>query len=144
LVVISPVACDPTSVCKTGTTPLGVAVDPSGSHLYVSNYNSGSVSVFAIGASGVLSPVTCDPTSICMTGTNPYLFSLAVSPDRGPAAAFSASASPAGSASAFDGSASSSPDYPIASYAWDFGDGQAQTTGGPNVQHTYALPGSYT
>ena len=97
--VLAPVTCDPATICKTGTNPDGVAVDPSGSHLYVSNFGSSSVSVFAIGAGGVLAPVTCDPTTICKTGTNPDLFSLAVSPDRGPVAAFSASAGPAGSAS---------------------------------------------
>jgi len=141
--VLAPVACDPTTICKTGSGPIGVAVDPSASHVYVTNRISASVSVFSIGAGGVLSPVTCDPTTICQTGTNPDIFSLAVSPDRGPVAAFSASAGPAGSVSRFDGSTSSSPDYAIASYVWDFGDGQTQTSVLPAVQHTYAIPGSY-
>ena len=140
--VLSPVACDPATICKTGAGPKGVAVDPSGSHLYVSNFSS-SVSVFSIGAGGVLSPVACDPTTTCLTGNSPDAFSLAVSPDRGPVAAFSASAGPAGFISRFDGSTSSSQDYAIASYVWDFGDGQTQTSVLPAVQHTYAKPGSY-
>ena len=140
--VLSPVACDPTTICKTGAGPKGIAIDPSGSYLYVSNF-SDSVSVFSIGAGGVLSPVACDPTTICETSGNPDIFSLAVSPDRGPVAAFSAGAGPAGSMSLLDGSTSSSPDYAIASYVWNFGDGQTQTSALPAVQHVYAKPGSY-
>jgi PKD repeat protein len=102
------------------------------------------VSAFSIGAGGVLSPVMCDPTTICKTESSPDVFSLAVSPDRGPAAAFSANPGTAGSASQFDGSTTSSPDYGIASYLWDFGDGQTQMGALPAVQHTYAKPGSYS
>ena len=143
--VLSRVTCDPATSCTTGSSPEAAAVDPSGSHLYVTNDTGpGSISVFSIGAGGVLTPVTCDPTTSCKTGGSPDLFALAVSPDRGPAAAFSASAAVAGSASRLDGSASSSPDYPIASYFWAFGDGQTQTSALPAVQHTYAKPGSYT
>ncbi len=40
-----------------------------------------------------------------------------------------------------DGSASSDTDGTIASYAWDFGDGSADT--GAKVDHTYAAAGSY-
>jgi DNA-binding beta-propeller fold protein YncE len=141
--VLSPVACDPTTICKTGTSPQGIAIDPSGHHVYVLD-GSNSVSVFSIGAGGVLSPVACDPTTICKTGTDPDIFSLAVSPDRGPVAAFSAGAGPAGSVSLLDGSASSSPDYAIASYLREFGDGQTLTSALPAVQHVYAKPGSYT
>ena len=40
-----------------------------------------------------------------------------------------------------DGTTSSDPEGPIASYGWDFGDG---TTGaGPTVSHAYAATGSY-
>ena len=140
--VLSPVTCDPTTICKTGSGAKAIAVDPSGSHVYVSNF-SGSVSAFSIGAGGVLSPVICDPATICKTESSPDVFSLAVSPDRGPAAAFSANPGTAGSASQLDGSMTSSPDYGIASYLWDFGDGQTQIGPLAAVQHTYAKPGSY-
>jgi hypothetical protein len=35
-------------------------------------------------------------------------------------------------------------DYPVASYAWDFGDGHTQTGTDAVVTHTYASPGAYT
>lgn len=41
----------------------------------------------------------------------------------------------------FDGSSSSDPDGSVASYAWDFGDGETGTTATPT--HVYAAPGSY-
>jgi DNA-binding beta-propeller fold protein YncE len=142
--VLSPVACDPATICKAGSGPKAVAIDPSGSHLYVSTFSSGSVSMFSIAAGGVLSPIACIPATSCQTGSNSDLFSVAVSPDRGPTAAITASVGTAGSVSLLDGSTSISPDYPIASYVWDFGDGQTQTSALPGVEHTYANPGSYT
>jgi len=42
----------------------------------------------------------------------------------------------------FDGSGSNDPDGTIASYDWDFGDGNG--TSGATPVHTYAAPGSYT
>jgi PKD repeat protein len=42
----------------------------------------------------------------------------------------------------FDGTASTDPDNNIATYAWDFGDGN--TGSGATVQHTYADGGTYT
>ncbi|MFI6424077.1 LamG-like jellyroll fold domain-containing protein [Promicromonospora sp. NPDC050880] len=41
-----------------------------------------------------------------------------------------------------DGRGSSDPDGPLASYAWDFGDGETAT--GAQATHTYAAPGTYT
>lgn len=41
----------------------------------------------------------------------------------------------------FDGSKSSDPDGPIASYSWTFGDGE--TGSGAVIDHTYTQPGSY-
>jgi PKD repeat protein len=43
---------------------------------------------------------------------------------------------------AFDGSASADPDGTVASYAWDFGDGQ--TGAGVTATHVYAAAGTYT
>jgi PKD repeat protein len=47
-----------------------------------------------------------------------------------------------GSPIEFDGTGSTDPDNNIASYAWNFGDGE--TGSGPTVQHTYANGGTYT
>ncbi len=41
----------------------------------------------------------------------------------------------------FDGSGSSTPNPPITSYSWDFGDGTSGT--GISASHTYSLPGTY-
>jgi hypothetical protein len=141
--VLAPVACDAATLCQTGGGSKGAAVDPSGGHFYVSSFGSGHVTMFSIGAGGALAPIACTPATSCQSGPNSEIFSLAVSPDRGPVAAFSAGAGTAGSASQLDASAASSPDYPIASYVWDFGDGQTQTSALPAVQHTYATSGSY-
>jgi len=44
----------------------------------------------------------------------------------------------------FNASASSDPDGAIASYAWDWGDGNTNTTASNAIEHTYDEPGSYT
>jgi hypothetical protein len=51
---------------------------------------------------------------------------------------------PAGQASTFNGSASSSPVGSIASYRWDFGDGQGATSTTPVTSHVYGQPGAFT
>jgi hypothetical protein len=35
-------------------------------------------------------------------------------------------------------------EQPFLTYRWNFGDGSPSASGGPNVNHTYALPGTYT
>ena len=69
---------------------------------------------------------------------------VAVTPDQGPAAGFSATVAPAGQASSFDASASSDPDGTVSSYHWDFGDGTSQTTTSTTTTHTYATANAYT
>lgn len=140
--VLAPVTCDPTTFCKTSAGPKGIAVDPIGRHVYVSGFGS-TVSPFTIGSDGSLAPIPCVPAASCQTGNNPDIYSLAISPDRGPAAAFTVVPGTAGSPTAFDASSSNSPDYPIASYAWDFGDGQTQSGATATATHAYASTGSY-
>jgi PKD repeat protein len=73
------------------------------------------------------------------TGTVTH--ALTVEPaNTGPAAAFTSSC-PA-LACSFDGSGSSDADGSIASYAWDFGDGETGTGASPS--HTFAAEGAYT
>lgn len=59
--------------------------------------------------------------------------------NQAPTAAFTSSIS--GLTASFDASASSDAEGPVASYAWDFGDGQSGT--GATVSHPYASAGTY-
>lgn len=52
-----------------GTTPYSLAVDPSGSWVYVANAGSNNVSAFSIGAGGVLTAVSGSPFT---SGSSPY------------------------------------------------------------------------
>jgi PKD repeat protein len=61
-------------------------------------------------------------------------------PNATPTAAFTSSAS--GLAATFDGRESSDPEGPLASYAWNFGDG-APAGSGAQPSHTYAAAGTY-
>ena len=58
-------------------------------------------------------------------------------PNQAPAAAFTST--PTGLKASFDGSGSTDPDGTIASYAWDFGDGESAGTGA-TPSHTYGAP----
>ena len=117
-----------------GTDPYGVAVAPDGKTAYVTNLGSNTVTPIdvATNTTGTAIPAGPQPGEIAIT------------PDQAPTAAFSLAAAPVGSPSSFDGSASSSPVGSIASYQWDFGDGQHATTTTPSTTHVYAAVGTYT
>ena len=66
----------------------------------------------------------------------------AITPDQAPTARFTPTTS--GATVTFDASASSSPVGTIATYAWDFGDGQTETTTSPTIAHTYTTSGTFT
>ncbi len=123
--------------------PDWIAVSPGGRSVYASVFGSGSsgggVSQYDIGAGGVLAPKS---TPFVSAGNGPI--GVAIAPDQGPVASFSASAAAAGSQSAFNGSASSDPDGSIARYDWSFGDGKSALNAGPTPHHVYTAPGSYT
>jgi 6-phosphogluconolactonase len=44
-----------------GVNPFGLAIDPSGKHLYVANTSSNSISIFDIGSAGALTQVSGSP-----------------------------------------------------------------------------------
>ena len=46
---------------QTGPNPYGLAVDPSGAHLYTANTSTNSISEFSIGANGGLSQLSTSP-----------------------------------------------------------------------------------
>ena len=127
------------SALTAGVNPTGLAISPDGKSVYVSNDESGDVSQYDVGAGGALSPKTPATAAAGLGAAG-----VEVVPDQGPAASFTASASPAGSPTRFDGSASSDPDGTIARYDWSFGDGTSAAGGGATPTHTYRAPGTYT
>jgi 6-phosphogluconolactonase (cycloisomerase 2 family) len=134
---LSPVTGSP--FATGGIRGNSVAVSPDSSHLYTTNSTSKNVSAFSISVNGSLNSIAGSPFA---TGSGPL--QIAVSPDQGPAAAFSMTPKPTGDPSSFDASASSDPDGEVAAYRWDFGDGQTQVTPSSTVAHIYTDPGEYT
>ena len=125
---------------NTAGTPITVAagaaaVDftPDGTVAYVSNFGS------------TVTPIN---TSTKVLGSAISVGNgaagIAITPDQAPVARVSVIAAPPGEATSFDGSASTVAYGAIASYAWDFGDGQQSSTTTPTTTHTYATAGSYT
>ena len=68
---------------------------------------------------------------------------VAVSPDQPPMANFTVQAAAAGQPTSFDASSSTVAVGSIASYAWNFGDGQTATTSTPTTTHVYSADGDY-
>jgi large repetitive protein len=112
---------------------LGVAITPDGKTGYVAAFATSSIT----GRGGVTSIDTTNNTAgtFIFVGQDPQ--QVAVTPDQGPVAVFSATAAPVGQPLTFDASGSSDPDGTVASYRWNFGDGSSQTTSSPTVTHTY-------
>jgi 6-phosphogluconolactonase len=123
-----------------GSLVLMIAPTPDGSSVYVTSLSGHSVLEYDAAADGAL---TAKSTASVASGGNP--FQLLVTPDQGPAAAFTATP-PAAAAqpASFDGSASSDADGSVTRYDWDFGDGATAANAGPTVSHTYAAAGTYT
>jgi len=117
-----------------GTGPEGLAITPDGKTLWVTDTWNGVDTITPLDLS---TEVAGTPTHV---GQAPM--TIAITPDRSPMAAFEASTDDL--AARLDASASSDADGAIASYAWDFGDGQSATTAQPTVSHAYARPGDYT
>jgi YVTN family beta-propeller protein len=118
---------------KVKKEPRGVAITPDGRTAFVTNYGANSVSA--------IDTTTHQAAAATIkVGTNPE--ALAIVPDQPPRAAFSAGAAAPGTPVAFDAGASNDSDGAIATYSWNFGDGQT-ATGGPTVSHTFATAGSY-
>jgi large repetitive protein len=82
------------------------------------------------------------PHAHCFTGSATVPLTI---PDLPPVASFTAPASTlTGRAATFDASASADPDGTIASYRWDFGDGQVRETASPTIAHSFTLSGPKT
>jgi PKD repeat protein len=132
--------------CEPTGQPSGIAVSPNSGLVYVSNTSSALVSPFSIEASGALAPITCTAPNCNTSGTSSAdAQSVAISPDQAPTAAFSATPVPNGSATSFNGSASTAyAGQSVAGYEWNFGDGTTVANGGPTPTHVYVKPGTYT
>jgi YVTN family beta-propeller protein len=115
-----------------GALPEGLAITPDGSTAYVTD----------VGIDGMWTLDLATGTYTLSTPTGQDPVTIAITPDRSPTAAFDATVD--ATTATLDGSVSSDPDGAIASYAWDFGDGQTATGSQPTVSHSYAQPGIYT
>jgi len=113
--------------------PKGVALTASGSELYVAS-NGDDETVEIDTSNSTISQRFA-------TLTSPE--DIAFKPDQAPVASFTVSVASAGSATTFDGSASSDTDGTVAQYDWDFGDGTTLNDGGATPSHIYATAGNY-
>jgi DNA-binding beta-propeller fold protein YncE len=128
------------------TAPRGIAVTPDGRRLYAALSGGGAnVLGYSIGADGGLSSLPGSPYPSggdnINTGADQ---ALAIAPDQGPGASFTAKAKSSTSRRVtFDGAGSTDPDGKVAVYEWEFGDGKAATSTTPKVEHVYAKDGKY-
>lgn len=125
------------TVLRARTWRVGTA-EPTGWQVSASDGTAalqgpGSVGVRSyLSSSATTSPVVSTVDDLVVTDT-------AVPTNSPPTASFSTSAN--GQTVAFDGSASSDPEGPVASWAWSFGDGTTGT--GSRTSHSFAAPGTY-
>lgn len=115
-----------------GTNPLFMAITPDSKMGYVTDFASDSVIPVTVSTGAIGTPISVSPRPM----------GIAITPDQAPLASFSASVAP-GNTVTFDASSSASPVGTIALYAWDFGDGQSETTTTPVVTHKYVFGGFY-
>ena len=110
----------------------GMAITPDDKTVYVTDYN-------------VVTPVdTATDTTGTPISVGADAFAIAITPDQAPVARLTVTGSALGIATEFDASASTVAYGGIASYAWNFGDGNTATTTTPTTSHTYAAVGTYT
>lgn len=119
--------------------PAFIAITPDGKTAYITDRG------IEIPAQYVASIDTTSGSSSLLqlsTAHESSLIGIAITPDQAPTARFTPTVS--GATVTFDASASSSPIGSIATYAWDFGDGQTFTTSSPTTSHTYSISGTLT
>lgn len=112
-------------------------ISPDGLRALVSQFDPGGVTPLALPANVLLSG-----TIKTGEGTG----QAAIVPDQPPVASFATVAKRVRPGVVADLSAVGSidPDGIVATYAWAFGDGKAETVTAPTVKHTFAKPGKYS
>jgi 6-phosphogluconolactonase len=118
------------------------AFTPDGGTLYMFTRGRG-LADYLVAIDTANQAVTKSTDLSLLTHDNLGLTSAVVPADQAPVAAFRATVTCAGTATAFDASASTVAAGTIVRYAWNFGDGSTQVTTGPNVSHTYAKAGHF-
>ncbi|MGI8461869.1 MAG: beta-propeller fold lactonase family protein [Solirubrobacterales bacterium] len=127
------------------TQPFGLDASPNGQNVYASGFNNNlaaPVDGYSIGSGGAMASISGSPFASGVNGSE--FQSVAITPNQGPRALFTATPQGAGNETLFSGSSSSDPDGgTIARYDWDFGDGSTLANGGPTPTHVYAAAGDY-
>jgi DNA-binding beta-propeller fold protein YncE len=124
------------------TFPSSVAITPDGKTACIAD--TGSLRFALPGQYLAFLDTTTGASSTLQlsTATLSSLLGVAITPDQAPTARFRVSAR--GLTVHFNASSSSSPVGTIATYAWNFGDGQTATTSSPTISHTYSAKGTFT
>jgi 6-phosphogluconolactonase (cycloisomerase 2 family) len=123
----------------TGSGPDALATSPNGGLLFIANFESHTLNVLRLGPDGTMTEAAGSP--VPTGGEAPGFAGVAVRPNQGPLAAFTAA--PA-RVTRFDASTSSDTDGHVARYDWNFGDGTVRTDAGPRPSHVYRSPGTFT
>jgi sugar lactone lactonase YvrE len=119
---------------NVGGEPQEIAISPDGRTAYAGSYEPSRITPIATAANRPGTPI---PLPGAGAGR------LVIAPDQSPTAVFTAPPMSAGSASTFDGSASTDTDGTIAAWSWSFAGGGFGAGVGPIVTHGYGAPGAY-
>ena len=139
---LNPLPGSPFPISAGPGNPNALAMTADGRHLYATHRGSSNIDAFDVSASGALTPIAGSPFP---TGVpEPSVFSIAITPNQPPRAAFRAKAQRPGKPARFDATRSSDVDGTPARYDWDFGDGKTLEDAGAEPKHRYAAAGRYT
>ena len=136
-----------THVISTFTIPspmvyaTGLAITPDGKMACITDLGDGQLAGQYIAFLNTTTGASVAPPMQLSTSDVSSLSWVAITPDQAPTAGFTYSICE-GTAT-FNASSSSSPTGQIATYAWDFGDGQGTTTSSAAISHTYTNGGSF-
>ncbi|MDN5767701.1 MAG: PKD domain-containing protein [Humibacillus sp.] len=116
----------------------------TGSSLYYATKSDGVLHKIAWGANGATGSSSVVDSSQSWATRGLFLMSAAERVNEKPVAALTSSCATNALTCSFDAGDSADPDGSITGYAWDFGDGQTETTSDSTRSHTYASSGAKT